>query len=259
MYELHVKSIHKISVSIVYCLLSIVYYSNAQNVKDSTLLIPMVKFSYTGQLPGGDLAKRFGFSSAVGMNFSIKTKHDLFLGADGSFIFGNNIKQNGILDSMKTSSGFIINQSGNPATVRLFERGFTVDIHIGKLFPLRSHNKNSGLLIYAGPTYIEHRINISDVGHQTPQLVNDYLKGYDRLTGGFGFHEFIGYVYMGNNRILNFFGGFDLTQALTKSLRGYNYDTRQTDTAQRFDMLSGIRVGWILPLYKRTPEEFYYY
>ena len=259
MYELHLKPIHKISISIVCCLLSIVYSADAQNIKDSSLFIPMVKFSYSGMWSGGDMAKRFGFGSVVSLNFSIKTKRNLFFGGEGSFIFGDNVNETGILDSLMTTSGFIINQSGNPATVRIYERGFTASLHIGKLFSIGKHSKNSGVLVYAGPTYLWHWISIDDIGHQSPQLVDEYLKGYDRFTGGFGIHEFIGYTYFGSNRIINFFAGFDFTQAFTKSLRSYDYDLMRPDTQNRVDLLSGFRIGWILPLYRATPDEFYYH
>ena len=231
---------------------------NAQNVRDSALFVPMIKLSYGLQVPSGDLAARFGVSSALALNFSIKTKENLFFGIDGNFVFGNNIKDSTLLANLKTSEGFIINQNGNPATVRLFERGYSLSLHIGTLFRLWSPNKNSGLLIYGGPTYFQHKIKIDDVGRQTPGLTKGYLKGYDRLTSGFGFHEFIGYMYLGNKRMLNFFVGFDLMQTFTKSQRSYDFDTMTADTKERFDALSGIRVGWILPLYKSAPQEFYF-
>ncbi|MBI4930740.1 MAG: hypothetical protein HY841_08260 [Bacteroidetes bacterium] len=243
----------------VFCILYSVFSVSAQNVKDSSLFFPMVKFSYSFQLPGGDLAKRFGYNSNVGLNFSIKTKRNLIFGASGSFLFGDQIKENGILDSLKTSSGFIINQNGNPSVVRLFERGFTVSLHVGKLFPILSPNKNSGIIIYAGPVFLRHKIKMDDIGHQSPQLVDPYPKGYDRLTAGLGAHEFIGYMYVGNKRMLNFFGGFEFTQAFTKSQRSYDYDLMKADTDKRIDLLNGIRIGWILPLYKKTPQEFYYH
>ncbi len=239
-------------------LLSTVHFSYGQNVKDSSLFIPMVKISYAFHVPSGDLAARFGVSSAVGLNFSIKTKKNLFFGFDGGFIFGNHINEKGIIDSLKTSTGFIIDQNGNPATVRLFERGFTASVHIGKLFNIWAKNKNSGLLVYAGPTFMSHKIRIDDIGHQSPQLVKQYIQGYDRLTAGFGLHEFIGYTYLGSNRILNFFVGLDFMQAVTKSQRSYNYDTMKSDTDTRFDMISGIRIGWILPLYRSSSPQIYY-
>ena len=244
----------KIFFPLVSCLLSLVSVCTAQNVKDSSLFFPMVKFSYAFQLPGGDLAKRFGYDSNVGLDFSIKTKKNLIFGASGGFFFGDQIKEVGILDSLKTSSGFIINQNGNPSVVRLFERGLTVSLTIGKIFPVLSPNRNSGIIFYAGPTYMRHKIKMDDIGHQSPQLVNPYPKGYDRLTAGFGAHEFIGYIYFGNRRMLNFFGGFEFTQEFTKSQRSFDYDLMKADTEKRTDLLNGIRIGWILPLYKRTPR-----
>jgi len=231
----------------------------AQNVKDSSLAIPLLKFSYAVQVPAGDLAKRFGVNSNVGLDFSMKTKQNWIFGANGNFIFGNNIKENGILDSIKTSSGFIINQNGTPAVVRLFERGFTASLYFGKSFSVWSKNPNSGIVVYGGPAFLLHKIKIDDIGKQSPQLVDPYPKGYDRLTAGFGLHEFIGYVFLGNNRIINFFGGFEFIQAFTKSQRSWDYDLMKADTENRTDLLFGFRVGWILPLYKKVPQKYYYY
>ena len=252
------KLYSKIFFPLVSCLFSLLSVSRAQNVKDSSLFVPMVKFSYAFQIPGGDLQRRFGYNSNVGLIFSIKTKRNLFFGASGSFFFGDQIKEMGILDSLKTSTGFIINQNGNPAVVRLYERGVTVSLHVGKMFNVFAGNKNSGLLLYAGPTYIRHKIKINDIGRQSPQLVDSYQKGYDRLTAGFGAQEFIGYIYLGNKRMLNCFFGFEFTQAFTKSQRSFDYVLMKADTDKRTDLLYGIRVGWILPLYKRVPQQFYY-
>ena len=247
-------------------LLLIPFLAHSQvNVKDSSIAFPFLKFSYAAQLPGGDLAKRFGWNSNVGGNFSFKTKSNWLFGANGGFIFGNQVKENGILDSIETSTpngphtGFVINQNGNPEVVRLFERGFTISLHVGKIFNVFAPNKNSGIIFYGGPTYLRHKIRLYDVGNQASQLLGDYKFGYDRLSAGFGLHEFIGYCYFGNSRIVNFFAGFEFTEAITKSLRGYDYDLMQTDNAKRKDFLFAIRVGWILPLYKKVPQKFYYY
>ena len=258
MYELRMKQNRKIFFTFFIFNFSFLISACAQNVKDSSLFVPMVKFSYSFQLPGGDLTKRFGYNSNVGLNFSIKTKNKFVFGAGGSFLFGDQIKENGILDSLKTSTGFIINQNGNPATVRLFERGFSVSLHFGKIFSVLSQNNNSGIIATVGPTFLLHKIKIDDIGRQSPQLVDPYPKGYDRLTAGFGIHEFIGYMYLSNKRMLNFFGGFEFVQAFTKSQRSYDYDLMKADMDKRTDLLYGIKVGWILPLYKRIPQQFYY-
>ena len=127
MYKLRMKPNHKIYPAIGLLLLAFSYHSAAQlNVKDSSLNCAMFKFSYAYQMPGADLAKRFGYNSNIGFDFSIKTKSKYIFGASGSILFGNQIKENGILDSLRNSSVFIINQNGIPSVVRLFERGFTV-------------------------------------------------------------------------------------------------------------------------------------
>jgi len=259
MYELHLKSNWKKSLLFLFCNLFLLSFSSAQDVKDSSLYFPMIKFSYALQLPGGNLAKRFGYNSNVSINVSMKTKTNFIYGLGGEFIFGNQIKENGILDSLKTSSGFIINQNGIPATVRLYERGFIISMHVGKMFSMLASNKNSGFVAYGGPVFFQHKIAVQDIGHQSPQLVDPYPKGYDRLTSGIGVHEFIGYVYLGNRRIINFFGGFEFTQAFTKSRRPFDYDLMRADTTKRKDLLYGFRIGWILPLYKILPHDYYYF
>ena len=65
-------------------------------------------------------------------------------------------------------------------------------------------------------------------------------------------------MYLSDNRLLNFYFGIEGYQAFTQSVRKLNYDTGLPDTKKRLDMLYGLRFGWILPLYKKTPNEFYY-
>jgi hypothetical protein len=92
-----------------------------------------------------------------------------------------------------------------------------------------------------------------------PALEGDYLKGYDRLTSGFCLSEFVGYQLLSNSRLLNFFAGVELYQGFTRSRRDWNIDQVKKDDSPRLDLLSGIRVGWVLPLYRRAPKEFYIY
>ncbi|MFH1004083.1 MAG: hypothetical protein V1781_01075 [Bacteroidota bacterium] len=255
---------HKIFLSVVGCLLSVIFSSQAQvNVKDSSLFIPLIKFSYAFQLPGGNLEKRFGNNSNIGIDFSVKMKKNILIGAGWHYIFGNQIKEN-VLDSISTGSGFsndgfIIDQNGGPAYIRIFERGFTASVFFGKIFPVAGSNPNSGIMIYGGPAFLQHKIKIDDIGHQSPQLTDNYKKGYDRLTNGFGLHEFLGYVCISNKRMINFYGGFEFYQTFTQSRRSFDFDLMKRDTDKRTDFLFGVRVGWILPLYKKVPQQYYYY
>jgi hypothetical protein len=56
-------------------LLSVFFSARAQvNVKDSAVFAPMFYAQYAFQIPGGDLAERFGSNSNVGGGFQLKTK-----------------------------------------------------------------------------------------------------------------------------------------------------------------------------------------
>jgi hypothetical protein len=115
------------------------------------------------------------------------------------------------------------------------------------------------LLISAGPCYLQHHIKIDYRDAQIPQLEGDYIKGYDRLTSGFGLNEFVGYLHYGKRKLINFYIGLDFMQTWTKNKRGYNYDQGQYDNDIKRDNLMGFRIGWVLTLYKRAPEQFYYH
>jgi len=231
--------------------------TNAQvNIKDSTVFAPLISASYSYQWPGGDLVNRFGSNSSIGAAFMIKTKSNWIFGIDGNFIFGNNVKEDGILDSISTEKGQIIDENGNNANIDFFERGFLASLKIGRLFSLFGPNKNTGVVIIGSVGLLQHKIRIEG---DAPPIQDDYKKGYDRLTNGLALSEFIGYLYLGNKRVLNFYAGFEFTQAWTRNRRSYNFDTMKKDETKRIDVLSGIRAGWIIPLYKRVPDEYYYY
>ncbi|MBL0047656.1 MAG: hypothetical protein IPP32_06105 [Bacteroidetes bacterium] len=163
-----------------------------------------------------------------------------------------------MLDSIKTTTGYVIDANGQYAETRMFELGYTASVKFGKLFPYLSPNKNSGFFCVASVGMLQHKIRIEDIGNRSPQLTKEYRKGYDRLTNGMSIGEFVGYLYLSNNRLINLYGGFEFTQAFTQNRRSYNFDTMERDTKKRNDYLSGFRLGIILPLYKRGPMDFYY-
>ena len=230
---------------LLFILLFISAEMNAQaHVKDSSLFVPMVGMSFAYQIPGGDLARRFGNNANIGISFLMKTKKKWVFGADGSFLFGRGIKENGILDSLVTIDGYLINKNGEFATeVKLYERGYSFGLKFGRLFNVLCPNPNSGILFHTGVGVLQHKIKIYDHFNTTPQIDGDYTKGYDRLTNGIAVSEFLGYAYLSNKRLINFFFGAEFMQAFTKSRRSYNYDLRKKDTAARTDLLYGLRVG----------------
>lgn len=216
--------------------------------------------TYAYQAPGGDLARRFGNNSSAGASLLYKTKKNYAFGFNWAYMFSNNLKEIGILDSIKTTDGTVIDKEGKYADIRFFERGFTLNLSAGKVFnQVFSPNANSGLFLNGGIGYLQHKIRIYDNGARSPQLTDTYLKGYDRLTSGLAFTEFVGFWFMSPNKYINFFGGFEFTQGLTKSRRSWDYDLMRADTEKRLDLLYSARVGWVIPITRKGSDNKYYY
>lgn len=224
---------------------------------DSAFTIPMITASYGHQWPGGDMASRFGSNNNVGGNFSIKTKKHWYFGIKGNFIWGNKVKENTILSDLLTNESYIIDNEGRLTSVYLEERGSSFFLIGGKLFNVLTNNSNSGILVYGGIGTLHHKIRIA-YKDEVNILTDNYKKGYDRLSFGYALNAFVGYMHLSKNRFINFFGGFDITQGWTKSLRKFNYDTQQVDNKVNSDLLYGFRLGWIIRLNKRTQQEYYY-
>ena len=43
------------------------------------------------------------------------------------------------------------------------------------------------------------------------------------------------------------------------NFQDYDFDKMKKDNTKRLDLLYGIKGAWILPLYKKTPQEYYLY
>lgn len=229
---------------------------NAQvSVKDSSIFTPMISVGFGFYSPSGDMAKRFGNSSSMQLSVDFKTIHYWTLGLNGSYFFGNGIKEH-LFDSI-SPEGYLVNRDGEIADIRLYERGITVSGTIGRMFPLKKPNPNSGIVFNLGLGLMQHKIRIETIGNNVPQLSTEYKKGYDKLSNGFLLSENIGYLYLSNNRLVNFYVGFECMQGFTKSRRSYDYELMRQDTQKRLDILYGGKIAWILPLYKKAPQEFY--
>jgi hypothetical protein len=192
----------------------------------------------------------------------LKNKKNWLFGVDFDFLFGNIIKDDALLADITTKEGGIIAGDGTVADVNEYERGFYVDARLGKLFPVFGPNPNSGILITGSAGFLQQKIRIEVDGNNTPQLAPDYRIGYDRLTSGLGISEFIGYMYLGNNRLISFYGGVELVQGWTKGRRDWQYDLMGPYNSKQYDTLYSLTFGWILPLYKRaskTAKAGYYY
>ncbi|MDR2835525.1 MAG: hypothetical protein LBV69_04910 [Bacteroidales bacterium] len=227
-------------------------------IKDSSINIWQFEINYSFQFPAGDMGSRFGYNSTIGAGLTYKLKSNWIFGIEASYLFGNIVKDSTILDNLKTESGNILNRDGEYGYIKFSESGFYAGIKVGHLFAFNKPNKNSGILVNLGGGFLQHKILIENKDNNIPSITGNYKKGYDRLSNGLALREFVGYQYLSSNKYLNFYAGFEFYQAWTQCRRSINFDTMQQDVSKRHDFLFGIRVGWILPIYKRTPDEFYY-
>ncbi len=230
--------------------------SAQMSIKDSSIYTPMIGISYGYQLSGGDMLSRFGNNSSLQLNVDFKSKAYIMVGLNGSYMFGNNVKEQ-LFTAISTPEGYIINRDGSIADIRLWERGFAIQATLGRLFHFKKPNPNSGIIFNMGFGFIQHKIRIEVIGNDVPQLSKEYKKGYDRLTNGFLLSENLGYFYLSNNRLTNLYIGLECFEGFTQNRRSYNFDTMEHDTKKRIDILYGARLMWILPLYKKPPQDFY--
>lgn len=241
-------------------------FATAQvNVKDSLVNVPMIIPAGGVHVPLGDIQSRYKITYHIGGEFLYKHRSNWVWGFSGQFLFGENVDEPRIMNAILP----LVSRDGTQPAVGLSMRGMCFTAKGGKIFPIgKKPNRNSGIMVNLGVGYIQHKINITYNGDLTPQISGDYVKGYDRLTDGVAISQFVGYVYLGNNRKVNFMAGLESIQGFTKNRRGYNYDTFQPDNGDKFDIFLGVKVGWIFTLYGksngRTNErrgkvkEFYY-
>ncbi|MFT4522705.1 MAG: hypothetical protein ACI8ZN_001655 [Bacteroidia bacterium] len=219
----------------------------------------LLSIQYGAHSPGGDLVNRFGWNSTIGLDAKFKTEKGWLFGGSYRWMFGNNVKESNMFDSILGSSREIIDKNGLFSVIRLSQRGHMFMLEGGKIIPLSKQNRNSGILIQAGFGYVMHRIDVFASTTTVPQVTGDYEKGYDRLNGGMGFNQYIGYQYLDPKKRVNFNIGFSSMQAYTKSLRSVDYLTKSYNTLKRKDYLSGVIIGVTIPIYtkKRESELFF--
>ena len=230
-----------------------------QNSSEEKNNILFVSINHTFQMPGGDLAERFGSNSDISLTLSYKTNNDFIFLLDGGVLFGPTVKENNIFDAIDGNNGTLISQNGEIPTIRLFERGGHIDFSAGKHISLQSEKSESGIILSIGTGYIYHKIFIETLTTALPQLNESLLKGYDRLSGGLLTKQFIGYLHFSKKNNFRYLIGLEFIQAYTKDLRGYNYTNQEYVEGRRMDYLFGLKCGFIVPIKQRQKERYYYY
>lgn len=231
-----------------------------RSIKDSTISISLIYGHYAFQIPGGDISERFGPNSMVGAGYLYKTSKNWILGAEGGFLFGGKVKnERTILSNIETTDGNIVDMEGIYANYHFYEQGFSVIAKLGKVIPLGKPNTNSGLLLGVGGGYLQHKIFIDHRDRSAPQLTGDYLKGYDELKRGPAVNVFAGYLHLDNSKLINFYVGIEYTTAFTQNARPYSFATMRYYNEKYTDTFFSLKAGWMIPVYRRAPKDFYYY
>lgn len=234
--------------------------SAQSDISDSTITISQINIFGAHYLPAGDFADRYKSPTMIGAGYHIKTSKNLLFGADGGYMFRDGIKDaENYLTNMRTSTGNIIAQNGDFAIVLGGLRGFTMNAHVGKVFDWVGPNPNSGLVFRVGGGYFQHKIHFEARKHDVPQLEDEMRIYYDQMSSGFSLTQFAGYQHLSNSRLTNFYIGIEAIQAFTKNQRSFNIDLGGPDDYRRTDLLFGLKAGWIVLIYKRKPQEYYFY
>jgi hypothetical protein len=257
---LHFEKIGNRSISVIIVLIMAFGFASLQaqvSVRDSSINIPSIDIIYSFQLPQSDLGDRFGFFHCIGGGFTFKHKSNLTFGLEGCYSFGDKVNEVTI-SNLLTENGFVINEDGEYAQMFLNHRGIQVFAKVGYIWSALSPNPNSGFRFNFGAGFWQHRIRVEDKANRTPQIAWPYQQGYDRMSNGLMLNQFVGYQLYSSSRLVNFYFGVEMNQGFTKNRRPYNYDERRKDNDARFDASFGFKVGWMIPLYKRAPQEFYY-
>lgn len=226
---------------------------------DSSDFISFFNINTGYQLPLADMKDRYGTNAIVGAGFTVKTKQNWTFDFSYNYMFGATVKnETSYLQNILTNEGFIIDGNGEIAEVKLMERGWNTFVGVGKIFPIMPKTQNSGIWFKTSIGLLEHKILIHNPKNVTPQIKGDYKKGYDKLANGLAINPFLGYVWLNKKQIINTFVGVEMIAAWTEGRRSYNFVSANQEKEKRFDMVFGIKAGWIIPVYKRQPDPFYF-
>ena len=121
--------------------------TNAQN-EPKPESFPFVYATYSFQSPGGDLSKRFGVSNDIGGGAGLKTETNWMLGAEATYIFGNNVKENP-LENIMNSNNQITNMYGEPSQINIRQAGIQIKGTFGKIIPVSKKIKTAVYLFVA--------------------------------------------------------------------------------------------------------------
>lgn len=220
----------------------------------------LIGFGLSSNIPTGpwteSFRENFSLSTSVGRKFS----NNYIISGELSYLFGGEVdNRNEILDNLLTNNSELLNGNGSYAQININQRGTYFNLQVEKLFFSPAKNENSGWSIGAGAGYAWHWLNIDNVGNDSPQLIDDYTAGYDRMSRGFTAVQSIGYLYLSGSKLINLKLSFEINQIWSQDLRKYNYPTGILNDEVNLNLLYSFKLKWYLPIYLGGKTDEYYY
>lgn len=207
----------------------------------------LVHLSFSFQDPRGDLSNRYGWNNTTGLGIDYLSSNNWIFGTQVDYLYGSRVKED-VLASLRNENGDIVGNNRSVANIRLTQRGWNANVLFGKLIPFRKEKRLFGIRATAGFGLLQHKIRIQqDPASLVPQTTGDYRTGYDRMSNGLAFTEFIGIQKISRNRKINFIFGVEMVQGFTQSRREWDYDKMAKDENKYFDFLIGGKFAWTIP------------
>ncbi|MDR2868362.1 MAG: hypothetical protein LBV46_02345 [Bacteroidales bacterium] len=228
------------------------FYDNGQPTVDSATSMVFLGANFSTLFPFGMMRDTFKMNLNFGAILMVKTKSNWTIDLNFNYYFASSIRNpNGILRNLVDEHGSVIDGVGLESTIYMEGRFWHIGAGIGKIIPLDNW-KNSGLWLRFDVGYFEHKIRIKEASDGVPQILDDYLKGYDQKSGGFAMSQFFGYLFMRRHRVGNFYVGIECYEMWTKPLRNYIFNVGPTkDIKYAFSGMVGAKIGWFIPLYEK--------
>ncbi|MCB9257370.1 MAG: hypothetical protein H6579_09590 [Chitinophagales bacterium] len=251
----------KCKLIVVVCLFFGLAYSQEKDdpiAFDKALLIsPIISV----QIPGADFAKRFGLAYQFGLGLDYKFGRNWLIGAEGGFLFSTNVKEKEQIANTLTGTGLVITTDGFLDNVNLNLRGAVVKLNAGKSFFFKAAHPSNGVLLKFGLGYLSHKILIDVNKKNTPQLTGNYAKGYDRFSQGLVLSQYLGLIRVQKGKFVNLSLGFEISEAITKNSRPYDFYLGRKLNETRLDLMYGIKFCWHIPVFlgESTKNQYYYY
>jgi hypothetical protein len=201
----------------------------------------------------GDLSDRFGTNTGMTVALEKTFSKGSAIALEYQLNFSSNVKED-VFASYRNENGNVIGINGLGAFTYLRMRSNYAGISYGQAL----YKKNNGIKLKIGGGLFSHYIRILDDSRNLVLADEQYRKGFDRLTNGLAAKQEVIYEYHGVTNNYHFNLGFSIMEGFTNPVRSINFDTGLASPSGRMDILYGLNLVWMVPIYKSGDAVKYY-